>query len=217
MRNLLLILIASTVFFGCKKENDGYMVISGKVLNQLNNEVVPSAELDLYYMPVDAGFWSSSYKLIETKSADNSGNFSFKFKPVRASNFIISGRKNKFFSKETDIDPSNINEGKVYEYNIYLYAESYLKMNIKSEVTPASASDVMNVRITKGFLNLYDCCYDSTYTYYGTDVNISRKCKTYAPQWIVFECNYVKNNKTKIFKDSIRTVPFDTVTYNLIY
>lgn len=216
MKLIFLLCLILVTFFSCKKKDADKMTISGQIRDPFQNIAVQGVTVDLFVKKIESGVYSSGYSLIQSSNTGNSGDFSFSFDAVIASSYKLSLRKAGYFNSEQEINPNKVTKGNNYNQQYSFYSEAFLKLHIINN-TPSSSSDQITFRITKGYLNAYECCWDSFYTYVGKNVDVYQKCKIYGSQKLVFEWSVKNINSTIFHCDSLFCNSFDTAFYDITY
>ena len=215
-KQLLLILLSVLLITTCKKKDADKMTISGNVMDTYFHSSVGNVFVELYAKKIESGVWSNNYSRLGSLTTDQNGFFSFTFENIRSSGFKLLFHKSKYFDSEVLVNSENIEAGKEYKQNYYIFSEAFLKLKVIN-IIPTSSADQITYAITDGFVNNAGCCPDSTFTYIGAHVDVTKKCMTYGGAWIKFEWFVTSFGNTLLHKDSILSVPFDTVLYTISY
>lgn len=216
MKQIFYLFIILISILSCKKKDTDKMEISGQIRDPFQNIAIQEVTVDLFVKKIESGIYSGNYVLIQSLKSDDNGNFSFSFDAVIASVYKISLSKPGYFYTDQEISSDKITKGNNY-YQLYsIYSEAYLKLHIKNN-TPSLSTGQITFRIKTGFLNAYECCWDSFYTYQGTNVDIIKKCKLYGSQKLKFEWNVIRNNHTVFYNDSVFCNSFDTTFFEILY
>lgn len=216
MKYIFFLCLGLILILSCKKKDDEKMMISGQVQDPNQNIIVAGVTVDLYVKKIESGLYSAGYSLIQSQNTDNSGNFSFSFDAVMASEYKVCFRKTGYFNFEQVINSDKVTKGNDYNQIYAVHSEAYLKLHIVNNL-PNSNLDQITYRVKQGYLNALGCCWDSFYTYVGKNVNIYQKCKVYGYQKLIFEWNVQTTTSVLFYKDSVFCNGFDTTFFEIPY
>ena len=192
------------------------MIVSGNIVDTYLHTPVGNVFVELYAQKIESGVWSNNFSSLGSLTTDANGYFSISFENIRSSGYKLLLHKSKYFDSEILINPENIQAGKEYKQDFGIYSEAFLKMRVVN-VIPATSADQISYSITDGFINSTGCFPDSTFTYTGAQVDVTKKGMVYGAKWIKFNWYVTSFGNTIQHKDSIQSIPFDTVSYTISY
>tara|TARA_B110000285_G_scaffold228649_1_gene291945 strand:- start:635 stop:1258 length:624 start_codon:yes stop_codon:yes gene_type:complete len=207
MKNVLIITLAISLMFSCKKGKADFTV-TGTITNTSLSSGLNGATVSLYEIP--AG--SVSSELIGTTTTNLSGVYSFSFPRNQSESYIITCTKSNHFSIEESINFSDLS---IKEDNVINYsttAKSWVKLRFLNN-TPSGA-DVLNFTRTAG-KNDCDACCVSTETSLVNILDTSIYCINDGNN--VYSYSYIHQGTTNFGEKSVVTASYDTTELLLTY
>ncbi|MBI2257884.1 MAG: hypothetical protein HYU67_03185 [Flavobacteriia bacterium] len=192
----------------CKK--DLYFQIEGQVFDGSLNTVLNAADIQIVQVNNDG---SVNNTAVYNTITDNNGKFSLNIKREKAIKYLINISKDNYFDEEKSINFSDLSTETPNIVLYQLFAKSWIKFRINN-VFPANSSDVFTLNFNDKLTVCNECCIDSKY-YYNGNIHDSLICLFKGNQSYFF--NYIVSSPFEQKDIEIKTISFDTVTYDFNY
>ena len=222
VRNLIILSVAIPLavllffsFNSCKKKVDK-LTISGLLYQNGISSPLSGVHVTLKAKKMSGGAWTSNYETVTSGTTGADGKFSFTFNLMKVSGYRLIFEKTNYFTLTNDFSDNVLSNGGEYFKNYQVYAVAYLEVHIKNS-TPVNSSDFMTYQLTGGTSGDIDCCSDTISNFFGTNIDVTRICKTYADQNIKIDWRYTKINIPHISVINITCPAFDTTSVQLFY
>jgi len=208
MKLILILFTVALALLACKPDPLVF-VIEGTVQDQTFETGLNEGEVQLIAFPVG----SQTGNVVGTNTL-SSGSFSFEVKREQTEKFIIRLLNDHYFPTEQTLFFSDLVPNEPNLVALETTAKSFVQFNIKNQ-NQTSADDELKFLKYRGKTNCSDCC-ENQYTYFnGADVNEQQLCINDGNTYLSF---YYWVNGNEIFvQDSVLSIPFDTVQYNIFY
>lgn len=208
MKSRLLIILFIAVFsFGCKK-GAGTFTIKGIITDETFNTGLSGATIELYKVPVA----SNNEILVESRTLENDGSYSFTFPREQIEKYIIRVNKNLYFPIQSLIYYSSLDVGKENIRNYGTSAKAWVEIRLLNN--SPNASDHLIYTKQQGLDGCAECCPISEQNYYGaTDTSIYCINKGNTVYSILYQVFGTNNTGIK----EAFTIPFDTTQIYLAY
>lgn len=131
-------------FTSCKKENQLFYTIQGRIFDPNYNTAIKDAEVKIYAKEISGGTLNGNYVLKKTVKTGLDGSYLMEFERKNVVDYKITVSKPKYFSFESIVKQSSLNVDEVNSYDIDLFPKSVFKISIKN-TTPVDENDQIEV------------------------------------------------------------------------
>ena len=206
MKNLLFFFLLGLALISCNRDPLIY-TIKGTIHDLSLNTNVDDGEISIYKFKPGA-----SATFIEAMNVSN-GNFSFEIEREAVDRYELHYESKRYFNKLINIPLSELVVKEPNIYNLETSARSYVTLQIKNENNP-NESDELKILKSSGKMDCEGCCPNS-YFFFNGIVEEDFTCSNDGNSYFTF--HYWINNNEFYKLDSVLTVPFDTVYYQISY
>ena len=212
---LLSFLIGSLFLNACKKEVATYD-LSGKVFDPQLKKNVSSANISLKASKVQSGIYNPNYTEIQSVNTSSDGSFYLKVDYDNVSGYQVDVSKNNYFDESIRLKTDDIQNPDGLSLNIDLIPIAHIEIRIKN-TTPQAADDEIRVHFSNVDVKCKDCWNNDTIVGIGPSYNFSKTAQVSGEKKMVLKWVVKKNGIQHVYKDTILSKAFTTVTYNIDY
>jgi hypothetical protein len=212
----LSILTLNILFLGaCKKDVKTYS-IAGAVSDPQLHSKVSSAKVSLKASKVQSGVYNPNYVEIDSYTTSSDGKFSFSVKHDNVSGYRIDITKNKYFDASIDLKTENVQNNGLTNISLDLIPIGEITLIVKN-TTPQTADDNIKFRFSNVAVQGKDCWTNSATEGIGPSYNLTKTGKVSGNKEMYLEWIVTKKGNQHIYKDTIWSEAFKTVTYHINY
>ena len=213
MNKFLLISFLAVLFFSCKKNEPITFTISGNV-KDINNNNLSGTTVTLKIQEISGGTFSQNFNILETKTTDASGNYSFTFDKSNASGYRIEVNKANYYTQTTTINPDDLSSEVANNYNYALNSMAWLKVRLYN----SNYADEVTYQMTQGAFDCgANCCNGLPVEMNGYGFDTTFYCQNDGGHDITCKAIWVKNGQSNTVNKTEYLTPFDTTEIEFIY
>jgi len=211
---ILLILLAISVSF-CRK-NEEVIVISGKVIDQGQNNPLEGARVELWAQKVESGIYSANYDSYGAAITDNEGNFSFDLPNNTYISVKLNFSKTNYYAWEYEIDGEVLRNDFLHHETYQMQAKAWIQFIIRNG-DPVDSGDYFEFRIMNGYVDCENCCTSETMIFTGTGIDQDFICQMAGHTDVAIRWNSRKGGEQKGNTELYFIPSFDTTRVEFVY
>lgn len=209
------ILIVLLIGIGCNKDSDR-IIIEGTVTDFVQKQPVEGAEVLLIGKEFQGGTYNPNPSVLAMISTDSEGRFSFNLEQVKASDFEIVVRKDRYFEFSEPLTTNEIASGKTYKPAYTIHPEGWIRLLVQNTF-PLNSSDLISYRIISDNPVCSNCCNSAYVQGSGMTYSAVVLCRTKGETKAQIVWNVHKGGGSAPDSASVSIPLFDTAFYHLQY
>ncbi|MFA6482540.1 MAG: hypothetical protein WCW62_08190 [Bacteroidales bacterium] len=209
--SLLVILLAATFLYGCKK--DSSIEVSGVITDPNQTIPVENARVELWTQQIDSGIFSANYVLQGTATTGPDGLFHFIIDKKNYTGIRLIFSKDKYYGWQAEL---NVNSENNYHAEYQLLPQAQLQIRVKNN-EPFNTADYFEFRILNGYTGCEECCHGEKYQFTGMEVDQTINCRTAGHQDILIQWSSRKSGEQVYKTETYFIMEFETTVIEFLY
>ncbi|MFM2317039.1 MAG: hypothetical protein RLZZ155_1371 [Bacteroidota bacterium] len=203
MKNIILALICSVVFFSCKEESSNFK-IAGRTKDASSNVSLPYVSVSIEQKALVNGILTNYFQEADATQSDINGSYALEWKKENIVEARLMVSREFYYSKEIALSPDQLRNETSLEKDIALWPESSVNVTLAN----LSGSNVIQFNWINANFEC-TCCSNEVKTFTNLS-DTTFQCSVYGGKWIKYNCVTVGSSGSTFLLDSLYCLPFQT-------
>jgi hypothetical protein len=210
-----LIFLLGIFLSSCEKDEVTYN-ITGKVYDPQLDKNISGVKVVLRGSKVQYGIYNTAYIDLQNTTTGSDGSYSFEVPYETVTGYRFYFQKDNYFDQLIDVNTDDIQQPEGFRLDIDLIPIAYLDLTIKN-TSPQGSDDEIRVRLSNIEVQCKDCWNTETIVGKGPVFSYNRTAMLTGEKAILINWVVKKGGQQHVYNDTIHTVAFNTIHYNINY